>query len=144
MSDQNQVSIDTLDEILDYVIDRFESVIGYQQIPWAISTDDLPDIDKPVFYLSGTTQIERQYNSNYQASCKDLVKVKVLYQIKNQEPVTARKKIIEECAIVETEFIKNTDSNNFTFTNYSKSIDIYNNNYFLVTIDLEASYERSL
>lgn len=144
MSDINTITGDTLDDILDYVIARFENVLDYRQIPWAIKEDDLPDIDSPVFYLSGTTQLDRSYNSSYQAECRDVIRLKVLYQIKNQEPVTARKKIIEECARMETEFIKNTESDNFAFLNFSKAIDIYHDNYFLVTVELETRYERSL
>jgi hypothetical protein len=144
MSDINTITGDTLDDILDYVIARFESVLGYKQIPWAIKEDDLPDIDSPVFYLSGTSQLDRSYSSSYHAECRDVIRLKVLNQIKNQEPVVARKKIIEECARMETEFIKNTESDNFTFLNFSKTIDIYHDNYFLVTVELEVSYERSL
>jgi|GEM_PF-3898996 len=144
MTDLNQINGDTLDDILDYIIERFSTVLGYRQIPWAISENDLPNVDKPVFYLSGTTQLDRQYISSYQADCKDNILVKVLYQIKNQEPVKARKQIIEECAKIETEFIKNTDSDNFTFTDFSKSIDIHHDNYFLITVELTVNYERSL
>lgn len=144
MTEINIINGDTLDDILDYVIERFENVLGYRQIPWAIKEGDLPDIDSPVFFLSGTSQLERTYNSSFQAACCDTINLKVLYQIKNQEPVTARKKIIEECSRMETEFIKNTQSDNFTFDNFSKAIDIYNDNYFLVTVGLEVSYERSL
>ncbi|MBN2135497.1 MAG: hypothetical protein JW737_07190 [Acidobacteria bacterium] len=144
MTDKNQITGDSLDEILDFIIERFSTVLGYRQIPWAISTDDLPDIDQPVFFLSGTTQLTRNYNSGYVADCRDNVHVQVLYQIKNQDPVAARKSILEECSRVETEFIKNTVSDNFSFNNFSKSIDIHNDNYFLVTVELEVNYERSL
>ncbi len=143
MSTQN-ITGDTLDDILDFIIERFTSTLGYREIPWAIRSDDLPDIDKPVFYLSGTTQVSRHYNSSYVADCRDAVHLQVLYQIQNQDPVRARKTILDECSRIEAEFIKNVKSDNFSFDNFSKSIDIHNNNNFLVTIALEVSYERSL
>ncbi len=88
--------------------------------------------------------LSRHYNSSYQADCRDSIKLQVLYQIKNQDAVKARKTILMECARIETEFIKNVSSDNFSFDNFSKSIEIHNDNYFLVTVDLDVSYERSL
>ena len=144
MGDLKIVTGGILYDILDFVIKHFEDVLGYHHIPWAVKEEDLPNIDAPVFYLSGTNQLERTYNSGYQAACRDLINLKVLYQIKNREPVEARKNIIEECDRVETVFIKDAKSGNFAFTNFSKSIDIHHDNYFMVTVELEVAYEHSL
>lgn len=144
MGDLKIITGGVLYEILDFITNRFENVLDYRQIPWAVKEDDLPDIDSPVFYLAGTNQLERTYNSSYQAACRDLISTKILYQIKNQDPVEARKKIIEECNRVEAEFIKNAKSEDFTFTSFAKSIDIHHDNYYLVKVDLEVAYEHSL